>query len=88
MPLTSEEFAHLDKARIVEMAVPVRKQKTMLRLAFEHITQMQEQQQKLLFVAKSFAAQRDASMCHRLRAFFKRLGARARNWAERQRKPL
>lgn len=69
MSLTNEEFAHLDKARIVEMRGPVPKQKTMLRLAFEHITALHTQQASAVGVIEGLIRWRNRTLCWRVPAW-------------------
>lgn len=80
MPLTNEEFAHLEKARVAEMRIQTPKQKTMLRLAFEHLNDLQDQQKRALSLIDQLVAFRNESLCWRVPAFFAVQWARVKSW--------
>lgn len=80
MPLTNDELAHLHKALTAELRIASPKHKTMLRLAFEHLSDMGAMQSMAMRLLQGLEAERDASLCYRVPAFFKKLYARVRLW--------
>ncbi len=72
MPLTNEEFARLDAARVNSMHHRVPKDKRILQLAFEHIEDTHKQLRQAVALAEALHSQRAKSLCWRIPAFFAR----------------
>lgn len=68
MPLTNEDFAQLDKARVALKRHATGKSN--LQLAFEHIETMQPQLQRAVGVIELLVKKRNASWCFRVPRFF------------------
>lgn len=79
MPLTNEEFARLEAARVNSMHHRVRHDKRVLQLAFERLEEVQVQLEQALNVADYLVKKRQTSLCHRVPAFFSRLKKRAKS---------
>lgn len=70
MPLTNEEFARLDEARIKSLHLRSKQQKRILQLAFEHIEALSRQQVKALKLIELLTDQKRKSLCYRVPQFF------------------
>jgi hypothetical protein len=81
MPLTNEEFARLDAARVNSMHHrQTGDNKRVLQLAFEHIEDMHRHVSKALNTANELVALHRRSLCYRIPAFFALNWARVKFW--------
>ncbi|MCE5292935.1 MAG: hypothetical protein LLG14_27380 [Nocardiaceae bacterium] len=80
MPLTNEEFARLDAARLNSKHLRVNGSKRILQIAFEHIEDLQGQQKRALSLIDQLVAFRNESLCWRIPAFFAVQWAKVKSW--------
>jgi hypothetical protein len=80
MPLTNDEFARLDTARVNSQHLRQAEGKRILQLAFEHIEDLSAQQRRAIKVIEAMMNHRNKSLCWRVPRWFALQTARVRHW--------
>lgn len=81
MPLSNDEFARLDAARVNSRHHrQTGDSKRILQLAFEHIEDFHDQQRRAILTIEELVKLRNKSWCFRVPRFFKYWTARIALW--------